>query len=72
MPILNGEIMKLHPQVIEKEGKNEFVVLPYEKFQALTELINDYEDLMDLREAKKEANTEKSIPLKKAISELGL
>ena len=64
--------MKLHPQVIEREGKNEFVVLPYEEFQALTELINDYEDLKDLREAKEEAKSEKSVPLKKAISELGV
>ena len=67
-----GEIMKLHPQVIEREGKNEFVVLPYEEFQALTELINDYEDLKDLREAKEEAKSEKSVPLKKVISELGV
>lgn len=62
--------MKLHPQIIEKEGKSEFVVLPYEEYQALTELMHDYEDLMDLREAKEESKGEKSIPLEKVISEL--
>ncbi len=64
--------MKLHPQVIEKEGRNEFVVLPFEEYKALTELIHDYEDLRDLREAKEEDAGEKSIPLQKAIAKLKL
>ncbi len=62
--------MKLHPQVIEKEGKNEFVVLPYEEYQALTELMHDYEDLRDLREAKDKSRGESSIPLEKVIPDL--
>ena len=44
--------MSIHPQVIEKEGKKEFVVLPYEEFLAIKENLEDYEDLKDLREAK--------------------
>ena len=44
--------MSIHPQVIEKEGKKEFVVLPYEEFLAIKEKLEDYEDLKDLREAK--------------------
>ncbi|SEH08791.1 prevent-host-death family protein [Candidatus Venteria ishoeyi] len=64
--------MELHPQIIEKEGKNEFVVLPFKEFQALTALINDYEDLRELRKAKEEAKGEKGVPLKNVISELGL
>ena len=31
--------MTLHPQIIEKEGKKEFVVLPYEEFVQLQEEI---------------------------------
>lgn len=58
--------MKLHPQVIEKEGKNEFVVLPIDEYQALTDLVQDYEDLRDLREAK----DAKGVPLEKAITDL--
>jgi len=46
--------MSIHPQVIEKEGKKEFVVLPYEEFLAIKENLEDYEDLKDLREAKAE------------------
>ncbi|MBK7353856.1 MAG: type II toxin-antitoxin system prevent-host-death family antitoxin [Nitrosomonas sp.] len=63
--------MKLHPQIIAKEGKNEFVVLPYEEYQALTELMYDYEDLRDLREAKDKSRGEKSIPLDQVISDFG-
>jgi len=44
--------MSIHPQVIEKEGKKEFVILPYEEFLAIKENLEDYEDLKELREAK--------------------
>jgi len=62
--------MELHPQAIRKEGRNEFVVLPFEEYQALTELMHDYEDLKDLRESKEKSKGEKSIPLEQAIAEL--
>jgi PHD/YefM family antitoxin component YafN of YafNO toxin-antitoxin module len=44
--------MSIHPQVIEKEGKKEFVILPYEEFLTIKESLEDYEDLKELREAK--------------------
>jgi len=44
--------MTLHPQILEKEGKKEFVVLPYDEFVQLQEEIEAYEDLKDLRLAK--------------------
>lgn len=55
--------MSIHPQVIEKDGKKEFVVLPYEEFLALQEQLEDFQDLMDLREAKRDSGNEPSIPL---------
>jgi PHD/YefM family antitoxin component YafN of YafNO toxin-antitoxin module len=63
--------MELHPQIIEKEGRKEFVVLPFEEYQALTELMYDYEDLRDLREAKEESKDQESVSLDKVISDLG-
>ena len=45
-------MIKLHPEILKKNGKKEFVVLPYEEFTALQELLDDYEDLLDLRAAK--------------------
>jgi PHD/YefM family antitoxin component YafN of YafNO toxin-antitoxin module len=56
-------MIELHPEILKQNGKDEFVVLPYEEFAALRELLNDYEDLLDLRAAKKEEQEEPSIPL---------
>lgn len=42
----------LHPQVIEKNGKKDYVVLPYEEFLRVQEDLEDYDDLRYLREAK--------------------
>lgn len=44
--------MKLYPQIIEKEGKNEFVALTYREDQALAELMHDYVDLRNQRKKK--------------------
>jgi len=64
--------MKLHPQLIEKDGKKEFVILPYDEFLTLEEIMNDYEDLQDLRKAKEGSREQKGIPLDQVVSDLGL
>ena len=64
--------MKLHPQLIEKKGKKEFVVLPYDEFMTLEEIMHDYEDLKDLRVAKEKSKNQAAIPIDKVIKELGL
>ncbi len=64
--------MTLHPQIIEKNGKKEFVILPYEEFTAIKEELENYEDLKDLREAKESSKNEESIPLSKVIKDLDL
>ncbi|MCI5217791.1 MAG: type II toxin-antitoxin system Phd/YefM family antitoxin [Candidatus Electrothrix sp. LOE2] len=64
--------MKLNPQLIKSKGKSEFVVLPIEEFEAMTELIEDCEDLRVLRDAKEKSRGKKSIPIKDVIAELGL
>jgi hypothetical protein len=40
-------------QIIKKNGKKEFAVLPYADFLKIQEDLADYEDLRCLREAKK-------------------
>ena len=62
----------LHPEILSKNGKKEFVVLPYEEFLALQELLDDFEDLLELRAAKREDGDEPSIALADAKKELGL
>lgn len=43
---------ELHPEILSKNGRKEFAVLPYEEFLALQEWLTDVEDLLDLRAAK--------------------
>jgi PHD/YefM family antitoxin component YafN of YafNO toxin-antitoxin module len=47
-------MIQLNPKFLKKDGKPEFVVLPYEEFLLLQELLADLEDLQDLRQAKLE------------------
>jgi len=58
--------MELNVQIIKKNGKNEFVVLPYDEFQKIQEELASYEDLRCLREAKIEKRDAPAI----GISEL--
>jgi hypothetical protein len=46
-------MIELHPEIIEKDGK-EFVILTHEEFLAIEEALADAEDLTELRAAKKE------------------
>ncbi len=63
--------MTIHPQIIEKEGKKEFVVLPYAEFQAIQEVLEDYEDLKVLRVEQKESADEPTRPLDDVLLEIG-
>ena len=65
-------MMDLHPEVLSKGGEKLFVVLPYEEFLTLQELLSDAEDLLDLRAAKREEENEPSVPLDAVKERLGL
>jgi hypothetical protein len=65
-------MIELHPEILEKDGKKQFVILPYEEFQAIEEALADAEDLMALRDAKKEEQDSPTISLEDAVEELGL
>jgi len=64
--------MTIHPQVIEKRGKKEFVVLPYQEFVRIQEALEDFEDLKELRREKKGSATLPSRPLHEVEKRLGL
>ena len=50
-------MLTMHPNILEKNGKKEFVILPYEEFEKVREELEDFEDLKALRKAKaKESN----------------
>jgi PHD/YefM family antitoxin component YafN of YafNO toxin-antitoxin module len=65
-------MLKLHPEILMKNGKKEFVVLPYEEFLALQERLAEAEDLMELRKAKGAERKKKGIPLSEVKRELGI
>ena len=47
-------MIELHPEYLDKDGKPIFVVLPFEEFEALKTYLDDTQDLLDLRKAKRE------------------
>ena len=65
-------MMDLNPQIIEKNGKKEFVILSYEDFLKIQEELDSYEDLRALREAKEKEGDAPTISLKDAKKELNL
>uniref|UniRef100_Q3AQ91 Antitoxin n=1 Tax=Chlorobium chlorochromatii (strain CaD3) TaxID=340177 RepID=Q3AQ91_CHLCH len=68
--ITTRKAMYLNPQFIEKAGKKEFVVLPYEEYQAIEKMMEDYMDLIDVRETKAETQNQPSVPLDEVITML--
>ena len=65
-------MIQLNPQFLSKNGKKEFVVLTYEEFKELEELLADIEDLMDLRAAKQEEENRQGVSLEEVKQKLGL
>ncbi|VFN04078.1 MAG: hypothetical protein BECKG1743D_GA0114223_107563 [Candidatus Kentron sp. G] len=65
-------MLTLHPRILEKNGKKEFAVLPYEEFESITMALADYEDLKDLRIAKRDEKDAPGIPLSQVRQALGI
>ena len=64
--------MTIHPQIIGKEGKKEFVVLPYDEFIKIQDALEDYKDLKLLREEKEKSKDQPTILLDKVIMDMDL
>jgi len=65
-------MIELHPEILEKDGKKQFVILTYEEFAAIEQALADAEDLAALRVAKKEELDAPNVPLEKVVDDLGL
>ena len=65
-------MIELHPEILKKNGRNEFAVLPYEEYLALTEALSDYEDLQELRTAKAEEGNAATMSLKEVSKRYGV
>jgi PHD/YefM family antitoxin component YafN of YafNO toxin-antitoxin module len=62
----------MSPQVLEKNGKKEFVILPYEDFLKMQEELECYNDLRILREAKQEEQNTPSVSFEEAKNILNI
>ena len=65
-------MLTLHPNVLEQDGKKQFVILPYSEFIEIQELLQDFYDLKDLREAREQEKDAPTLSLEEAKKELGL
>ena len=65
-------MIALHPNILEKNGKKEFVVLPYDEFLKIQEELVDYEDLRLLREAKLNEENAPTISIENLKKELNI
>lgn len=64
--------LKLHPEILVKDGQKQFAVLPYEEFLAIQERLSDADDLLELRKAKRAEGRKRSVPLTEVKRQLGL
>jgi hypothetical protein len=65
-------MLKLHPEILVKNGKKQFAVLPYEEFLAVQERLADADDLLELRKAKRAEGKKRAIPLAEVKREFGV
>jgi PHD/YefM family antitoxin component YafN of YafNO toxin-antitoxin module len=65
-------MIDIHHQILEKDGKRQFVIISYEDFQKIQAELENYEDLRLLREAKLEEREAPTTSLKEAKKALGL
>ena len=65
-------MLKLHPEILVKDGQKQFAILPYEEFLAIQERLADADDLLELRKAKRAEGRKRSVPLAEVKRQLGL
>jgi hypothetical protein len=65
-------MIKLHPEILRRDGKEQFAVLPYEEFLAIQQLLEDIEDSRLIEEAKASDSGEPGVPLEEVKRRLGL
>lgn len=59
----DSNMLDIHPNYIEKNGRTEFVILTIEEFNSLQSQLEDMEDLLDLRRAKEKEENAPTITL---------
>lgn len=62
----------MNAQIIEKHGKKEFAVIPYKDFVRMQEELEDYYDLLALRQAKANLRNQEGRSFDEVAKKLGL
>lgn len=57
-------MLNLNPELITKDGKPMFAMIPYEQFLAIKEILENFQDLQYLRATKQEEYNQPAIDLK--------
>ncbi len=61
----------LNAQIIKKNGKREYAILPYEEFLKIQKQLQDYEDLRLLREAKETEKNASTVGIDELKKKMG-
>ncbi len=62
--------LELHPEFLKKNGRKEFVVLPYREFVQLQDELEDLADIRALDEARTKESHRPGIPLSEVRTRL--
>jgi hypothetical protein len=65
-------MIDLHPEFLEKNGKKEFVILTYEEFSKVKEVLEDFEDLVELRKIKSEEADKEPVSIETVKKEFNI
>ena len=65
-------MIEIQHQIIEKDGKKKFVVIPYEEFVRVRDELEEFEDLRQLREAKEQEKNAPSCTIENAKKQLDM
>ncbi len=65
-------MLTLHPNILEKDGVKQFVILQFDEFKKIKNELLDFEDLKDLRKAKLKEKDVAGKSLLDAKKELGI
>ncbi|MBF0204301.1 MAG: type II toxin-antitoxin system Phd/YefM family antitoxin [Desulfamplus sp.] len=65
-------MLALHPEFLTKDGHKVFAVLPYEEFCRIQNALIDFEDLIELRQAKAQESTASTYSLEEVKTLLSI
>ena len=65
-------MLALHPNILERDGKKAFAVLPYEEFKNIQAELDDFEDIKELRSAKSVEKASPTVSLSSVRHELNI